>query len=142
MAGRFGSIVTATYYPSLYQLNTRVRLTELSRALGRHATLDEIPDADLDRLAAVGFDWVWLLSVWRTGPIGRRVSRGNAEWRREFASTLPDLSLDDIAGSGFAIQGYEVADGLGGAPALERIRRRLERRGLKLMLDSLDSAIA
>ncbi len=33
-------------HPSLYQINTRVWLTELSRQLGRPATLDEIPDAD------------------------------------------------------------------------------------------------
>ena len=38
--------------PSLYQINTRVWLTELSRALGRRATLDDIPDAELDRFAA------------------------------------------------------------------------------------------
>ena len=39
-------------YPSLYQINTRVWLTELARALGRPATLDDVPDAELDRLAA------------------------------------------------------------------------------------------
>jgi hypothetical protein len=50
-------------YPVLYQINTRVWLTELSRALHRPATLDDIPDADLDRLAGMGFDWVWFLSV-------------------------------------------------------------------------------
>src|SRR5512145_827740 len=115
-------------YPLLYQINTRVWLTELGRQLGRPATLDDIPDAELDRLAAVGFDWIWLLSVWRTGPIGRRVSRENAEWRREFADTLPDLYEDDIGGSGFAIQRYEVAGGLGRNAALGRLRRRLERR--------------
>ena len=37
-------------YPSLYQVNTRVWLTELSQKLGRAATLDDIPDAELDRL--------------------------------------------------------------------------------------------
>ena len=37
--------------PSLYQINTRVWLTELSRTLGRRATLDDIPDAELDRLS-------------------------------------------------------------------------------------------
>ena len=58
----------APRYPSLYQINTRVWLTALSQALGRRATLDDIPDADLDRFAALGFDWVWLLSVWQTGP--------------------------------------------------------------------------
>jgi hypothetical protein len=48
-----------TKHPSLFQINTRVWLTELSLALGRPATLDDIPDADLDRLAETGFDWVW-----------------------------------------------------------------------------------
>ena len=97
-------------FPSLYQINTRVWLTELSHALGRPAALDDIPDAELDRLAAMGFDWVWFLSVWQTGPAGRRVSRHNPEWRREFQETLPDLSEEDIAGSGFAITGYHAHD--------------------------------
>jgi hypothetical protein len=43
-------------YPSLFQINTRVWLTELSRDLRRPATLDDIRDADLDRLAEMGFD--------------------------------------------------------------------------------------
>jgi len=30
-------------YPSLYQINTRVWLTELSRGLGRPAPLDGVP---------------------------------------------------------------------------------------------------
>jgi hypothetical protein len=50
-------------YPSLYQINTRVWLTELSHALGKPATLDDIPDAELDRLAALGFDCIWFLSA-------------------------------------------------------------------------------
>src|SRR5215471_3608936 len=122
-------------YPSLYQINTRVWLTELATALGRPATLDDIPDAELDRLAALGFDWVWLLSVWRTGAAGQRVSRENAEWRREFQATLTDLREEDIAGSGFAITGYIVDPALGGDAALSRLRERLCKRGLRLMLD-------
>ena len=77
-------------YPSLYQINTRVWLTELATQLGRPATLDDIPDGELDRLKATGFDWIWLLSVWQTGRAGQQVSRTNAEWRREFRDTLPD----------------------------------------------------
>src|SRR5215470_5436541 len=78
-------------YPSLYQINTRVWLTELSRGLGRPATLDDIPDAELDAVHERGFDWVWLLSVWQTGPAAQRISRTNPEWRHEFERTLPDL---------------------------------------------------
>ena len=122
-------------YPSLYQINTRVWLTELSRTLGRAATLDDVPDGALDRLAEQGFDWIWFLSVWQTGLAGQRVSRANAEWRREFHETLPDLREEDIAGSGFAITGYTVHADLGGDPALARLRERLRRRGLRLLLD-------
>ena len=122
-------------YPSLYQANTRVWLTELSRSIGRAATLDDIPDAELDRLAAMGFDWIWLLSVWRTGLAAQQVSRTNPEWRHEFQQTLPDLGENDIAGSGFAITGYTAHPGLGGDAALARMRTRLRDRGLRLMLD-------
>jgi len=122
-------------YPSLYQVNTRVLLTALSRTLGRPATLDDIPDAELDRIAGLGFDYVWLLSVWRTGSAGQRVSRAHAGWRHEFEDTLPDLCAEDIAGSGFAITGYTAHPAVGGTAALARTRRRLQARGLKLMLD-------
>src|SRR5262245_63028562 len=122
--------MTATRYTSLYQINTRVWLTALSCGLGRTATLDDVPDAELDRLAASGFDWVWLLSVWQTGPEAQRVSRTNAEWRREFEHTLPDLREEDIPGSGFAITGYRAHEALGGDAALARVRERLRKRGL------------
>jgi hypothetical protein len=129
-------------YPSLYQINTRVWLTELARGLGRPTTLDDIPDRELDRLAGAGFDWVWLVSVWRTGLAGQCVSRTNAAWRREFEETLPDLREDDIAGSGFAITGYTVHPNLGGDAALARLRERLARRGLRLMLDFVPNHMA
>jgi glycosidase len=129
-------------YPALYQINTRVRLTELSHALGRAATLDDFSDAELDRLAEQGFDWIWLLSVWQTGPAGQRVSRSQSDWRREFERTLPDLREDDIAGSGFAIRAYSVPAALGGDAALARLRERLRARGLKLMLDFVPNHVA
>ncbi len=46
--------MTQARYPSLYQINTRVWLTALSATLGRRAQLDDVPDAELDRLAAHG----------------------------------------------------------------------------------------
>jgi glycosidase len=122
-------------YPLLYQVNTRVWLTDLSRQLGRPATLDDIPDADLDHFAQSGFDWVWFLSVWQTGAAGQRISRSHPEWRKEFHETLHDLRDADIAGSGFAIADYTVHALLGGNAALARLRERLHQRGLRLLLD-------
>jgi hypothetical protein len=134
--------MSQNHYPSLYQINTRVWLTELSARLGRPATLDDIPDTDLDRFAQTGFDWVWLLSVWQTGLAAQRVSRSNPDWHREFQETLPDLREEDIPGSGFAIAGYTVHTQLGGDAALARLRQRLRNRGLKLMLDFVPNHMA
>lgn len=122
-------------HASLYQINTRVRLTELSATLHRTATLDDIPDASWDQLAEQGFDWIWLLSVWTTGERGRQVSCTNQGWRKEFEETLPDLQEADIGGSGFAIADYHVHPALGGDASLKRLREKLHQRGLKLMLD-------
>jgi glycosidase len=114
----------------------------LAQGLRRPATLDDISDAELDRLAAMGFDWIWFLSVWQTGLEAQQVSRSNPEWRKEFQETLPDLREEDIPGSGFAITGYNVHANLGGDAALARLRERLKKRGLKLMLDFVPNHMA
>ncbi len=134
--------MAAPRHPALYQINTRVHLTARSRALGRAATLDDIEDADLDRLAALGFDWIWWLSVWQTGTAAQRVSRADPVWRRAFEQTLLDLRDEDIGGSGFAISGYTVHAVLGGDDALARLRERMRQRGLKLMLDFVPNHVA
>jgi hypothetical protein len=59
-------------YPSFFHVNARVRLAELSAALGRPATLDDVTDAELDQLARDGFDLVWFLGVWQTGEAGHQ----------------------------------------------------------------------
>ena len=122
-------------YPSLYQVNTRVWLTDLSQESGRKATLDDIPDHELDRFVEMGFDWIWFLSVWTTGPLGQKISRKQPDWRKDFEATLSDLKEEDIKGSGFSIADYVVHPDLGGNEALKRLRTRLKKRGLKLMLD-------
>src|SRR5690242_9226300 len=112
-------------YPSLYEINTRVWLRRLSREAGRAMTLADIDDATLDDIARRGFDWVWLLGVWRTGADSRAVSRFNPDWRAGFAAALPDLREGDICGSCFAIAAYEVDAALGGPQALAGLRTRL-----------------
>ena len=149
-------------HPLLYQVNTRVFLQERGVALNRAATLDDVPDAFIDDVAARGFTWIWWLGVWQTGAVGRDISRSDAKLRAEFqrelddlrrnprtgseppamgsveqSSTSPDAKLrdQDITGSPFAITAYRVHDDFGGDGALRRLRERLARRGLKLLLD-------
>jgi len=127
--------MAALRYPSLYEVNTRCHLHEISKRLGRPALLDDISDAELEGWRKMGFDWIWLLGVWKTGAGGREISRSNPEWRREFQQVLPDLSETDIAGSCLAVAAYAVDEAFGGDEALKRLRERMTARGLRLMLD-------
>lgn len=129
-------------YPSLYQVNIRVALNALSKSLGRSATLDDLPDSCIETWADQGFDWIWLLSVWQTGPEARAISRSHVELRYEFQRTLPDLTIEDVEGSGFAIQAYQVHASLGGNDALVRFRKRMQSHGLKLILDYVPNHVA
>ncbi len=128
-------MATMPRYPSLFQINTRVWLQRLSREAGKRVTLADIDDATIDGFAERGFDWIWLLSVWQIGAASRAVSRSNPQWRAEFEAILPDLTEEDICGSGFAITAYTVSETLGGETSLAQFREKLVRRGIRLMLD-------
>jgi hypothetical protein len=121
-------------YPSLYQINTRLLLQEVSRQLRRRATLDDIPPTVLDRFVDLGFDWVWFLGVWQTGLAGRKIAR-SPDWRPGLQALLPDLREQDICGSPFAIRNYSVHADFGNDYELVHLRRALHNRGLRLLLD-------
>jgi hypothetical protein len=118
----------------LYEIHTRDWLLRFSSKRGI-IRLDELPDQELDRLAELGFNWLWLLGVWQTGPAGARVSRAQADWRSSYQAALPDLREDDIIGSTFAVSGYAVHQDFGGNEALAHLRARLRDRRIHLMLD-------
>jgi hypothetical protein len=141
-AGFVRETVSAPRYPALFQINTRVRLAELAAALGRRATLDDIPDAELDRLARERFDLVWFLGVWQTGEAARRISVSNPEWHAECRRTLPDFRESDVTGSCFAVRDYHVHQDFGGDQALARLRERLRSRGMRLILDFVPNHVA
>jgi glycosidase len=129
-------------HPLLYQLNTRVLLQELGRSLRRSATLDDFPDTLIDSIAAQGFEWVWLLGVWQTGPAAREISRTRGSLREGYAHDLPDWNEKDVVGSPFAVQAYTTNRDFGGDAALARMRERLSARKLKLLLDFVPNHVA
>jgi hypothetical protein len=126
----------------LYQIHTRIWLRNLAHSLGRPATLDDIPEAELSRLAGQGFDWLYLLGVWQTGPLGLQLALANPPLRQQIQQVLPDASDSDICSSCFAITGYTVPLEWGGDAALQRLHQRLHRHRLRLMLDFIPNHTA
>jgi glycosidase len=122
-------------HPTLYQVNARILLTELRQRTDRAATLDDVADEELDRWRERGFDLIYLLGVWQSGPVGREISRTLGELREGYRAVLPDVRDEDVSGSPFAVQTYHAHADFGGDAALTRFRRRLNERGLRLILD-------
>jgi hypothetical protein len=122
-------------HPKLYQINARVWISRYTEKIGRTATLDDVADAELDALAELGFDWIYLLGVWQNGEASRRIAQSDEQLQKEYVQVLPDLRDADICGSCFAIASYEVNPALGDERALTRLRQRLHSRNMQLMLD-------
>ena len=128
--------------PLLYQINTRVLLNRIAQTFGRPAGFDDIPDDALRAVAALGFEWVWLLGVWQTGLAAREISRTHTSWQPGFHEALPDLTPEDIGGSPFAVSGWHADAAFGGNAALARLRERVHAAGLRLMLDFVPNHLA
>lgn len=135
-------VASLPHNPCLYQINTRVWQHTLSEKYGRAITLQDVPDEELDSLAELGFDWIWLLGIWCTGELGQRIARQHDDLRQKYVRALPDLSEDDICSSPFAITAYEVSADFGGEEALLAFRKRLKTRGLRLILDFIPNHTA
>ncbi len=84
-------------------------------------TLDQIPDAELDRLARYGFSALWLIGIWERSPASQTIKRisGNQE----------------AISSAYSLYDYVIAHDLGGEWALDNLRRRCAARGIRLASD-------
>jgi len=98
-------------------------------------TLANVPESEIADWQRLGFTHIWLMGVWSGGPRSRAKAMETAQQREEYAKALPDCRDEDIAASPYAIADYVVPESLGGEAGLAQFRRRLNERGLKLMLD-------
>jgi glycosidase len=129
-------------HPLLYEINTWPWLRELSGAAGRGITLADVPQPELERIAALGFDAVWLMGVWERSPRSRDIASSIADLLSEYRRALPDFTAADVVGSPYAVHRYTVDAALGGPEALAVLRARLQQLGLRLMLDFVPNHLA
>jgi len=102
--------------------HTHVWLSQLSHRWQRPVrTLADIPDEELDSLAAQGFTGIWLLGLWERSSASLRIKRLGGD--------------PEALASAYAVNRYRVAPELGGNPALESLSRRAAERGIRLGAD-------
>ncbi len=122
-------------HPHLYEINTWAWLEELSAKYGRHQRLEDIPGEEWDRLADLGFNFVYLMGVWRRSLLGRRIFRTDARNFHSFDVALPDWKAQDVVGSPFSIQDYSPDPHISSPDGLNEVHHQLRRRNMGLILD-------
>src|SRR5271157_5264649 len=129
-------------YPTVYEINTWVWLSELSKNAGRPVDLGSVPAAEWDAIAAFGFDAVWLMGVWQRSPAGIAIANKNPGLVEDFRRALPDFRPEDNVGSPYCVRGYEADEHLGGPEGLSQARKELAKRRLRLILDFVPNHVA
>jgi len=84
-------------------------------------TLDQIPDEELDLLARRGFTGLWLIGLWERSKASQRIKQR--------------MGMADAVASAYSLHSYDIAADLGGWSALNNLRERAWRHGIRLSAD-------
>ncbi|HNO95273.1 MAG TPA: alpha-amylase family glycosyl hydrolase, partial [Anaerolineales bacterium] len=102
--------------------NTYVWLDQLSKKYEREIkNLNDIPDEELDQLAARGFTGLWLIGLWERSRASQRIKQR--------------MGQEDAVASAYSLHSYDIANDLGGWNALQDLRSRAWQRGIRLSAD-------
>lgn len=121
----------ADWMPNLVLMakNAYVWLDQLSKKYQQPIIhLDQIPDGELDRLAAWGFTGLWLIGLWERSKASERIKKmcGNPE----------------ALASAYSLKEYRIAGDLGGEEALKDLQHRCWQRGIRLASDMVPNHMA
>jgi glycosidase len=105
-----------------------VWLGQLSKKYDRTIErLDQIPDEELDVLAARGFTGLWLIGLFERSRASQRIKQMRGD-------------LDALA-SAYSLHAYRIADALGGEAAYASLRDRAAQRGIRLAADMVPNHV-
>lgn len=129
--------------PHLLELSTLQWINVLNRKYGVNHTLLTVPDAEWHKFKELGFDAIWLMGIWRTGPKAEETARTYEPLLKQARSLHPnDFDINDIVGSPYAIYDYSLNPALGEPDDIAKLHEKLNSLGIKLILDYVSNHLA
>lgn len=118
----------------IYEINTRVWVKRFA-GKSKSPKLISVPLAYWKKLKSMGVNYIWLMGIWKTceSTIGKYCFEDGLI--KEYKEALSDWESQDVIGSPYAIDKYEINPKLGSRADLVKLKQRLNKIGLKLILD-------
>ncbi len=122
------------YNQSLYEINTRIWLRRFDQS-NIKSTLNDVPNSYWDNLAQKGIHYIWLMGIWKT--CNSVIDRCCFEegLKKSYDRALKGWKREDVIGSPYAIDVYEINPEIGNHKSLLELKSRLNKKGMKLILD-------
>ncbi|MEJ2613506.1 MAG: alpha-amylase family glycosyl hydrolase [Ignavibacteriaceae bacterium] len=117
--------------PKLYEINTRVWIKQF----GEKTKFNSIPVNFFQHLSQLGINIVWLMGIWRTCPSTIEKYCFEVDLISSYNKSLKGWTKNDVIGSPFAIDVYEVNPDLGTGKDLLILKKKLNDMGIRLFLD-------
>lgn len=120
-------------HQTLYLVNTRLWIDQLSKKYHRQITIDTIPNNEWDKLFEK-YDYFWFMGIYAPSKASQEHAK---KWCHEFRYALPDLDPEkDVVASPFAIPEYvpnpKIAKNW---QSWDKMLNKLHRHGKKVMID-------
>lgn len=121
-------------HDKLFEINTRIWLKRFKTG-EKAAKLSDVPDTYWQELADKGIKVIWLMGIWKT--CDSLIERCCFEEGliQSYDRALKEWQKENIIGSPYAIDKYEINPKIGTKKDLENLRKTLHKLGMKLILD-------
>lgn len=122
---------------ALYEINTRIWFSKFDKHNVKN--LSEVPDGYWQRLKSLGIDYVWLMGIWKTNESVIDKYCFEEGLVRSYNHALKHWSREDVIGSPYSIDAYEMNPHLGSNKNLLDLKAKLNKIGIKLILDFISN---
>lgn len=120
--------------PAIYEINTRIWLRRFDTQ-EKKATLSDVPDSYWEDLREKGFAYIWLMGIWKTCESTIEKYCFDEELVQNYSKALKDWKKEDVIGSPYAIDVYEINPAIGSEEELLNLKLKLNIKEMKLILD-------
>jgi len=117
--------------PSIYEINTRVFL----KRFGNEAKLKDVPKSYWEYFIQKKFDYIWLMGIWKTCKSTIDKYCFEDYLIQSYERALKNWERNDVIGSPYSIDVYEVNTDIGNFDTLQKLKSFLNKNNIGLILD-------